>query len=549
MATTSAVEKNGKLNDDQKDDFRDGKFFCITEDVWSVEYAEPKPEHWEAFWRKGKGDVVVQKGDVYAITRKALRAGERPAPVKSTRSNSVSGNADIKKGIWPVDIFGHEANDYQEIAHLLPAGYKVHEEWFGVAAAVTGLPKTASVIKQLMATRGVRKEYPNDDDKKGEMATSDGKSAAAQNELPNPGGGTTTRSLSPRRTRSEGKRGGSKKESNTNSPPPQKSKRMKGSESEGPPAKKGKATMEHKKSNMKTGAGTELNQGRVSFENGSIASHSTRSSAARKQRVDSTGVVHFVFNKIRLRLQQRVVDGVKPSMLIVPCMSLQDATNNWNGQGYKAVVLCGFPQGLVNVPAAFAGTVPAAARKKFAWQAMNAAADFTSELREKYENSPKISQEDKADWLEKARMGLEQAVLGLSEFVKELKNMDLKPLQPSNQYLLSKRSEEFRAKNSVPVPKSLPVPEKAVLFVDFGNVGQSNIHPPPDPTLLLAKAATVWGMLNDITILANGTPEDEEDIDILDEEAEEVYYDSFRGSTSIPNEISVVTPVQTSTTR
>ena len=78
--------------------------------------------------------------------------------------------------------------------------------------------------------------------------------------------------------------------------------------------------------------------------------------------------------------------------------------------------------------------------------------------------------------------------------------------------------------------------------------GQSKVYPPLHPTVLLANAATVWGLLNDIAIviLFNGMPEDDEDSGTLDEEAEEVYYACFRGSTSIPNEISVVTQGQTS---
>lgn len=43
--------------------------------------------------------------------------------------------------------------------------------------------------------------------------------------------------------------------------------------------------------------------------------------------------------------------------------------------------------------------------------------------------------------------------------------------------------------------------EKPLLFVDFGNVEDRKKHPPPDPLLLLAKAAAIWEMMNDTTIL------------------------------------------------
>ena len=169
MASVSEeAEKNGELTRAQGKEFTAGKFFCITEDVWSVGVKKSKPEHWDAFWREG-GNVSIQlrqddpNSDPYTITRNALNAGVTAAPPKSTRSESIGSSLTRKKEIWPVDIVGVPAGRFSEIANLLPAGHVVHEEWFGVAAAVLGLPKTASVLEQLMACRGVRKEYPNDD--------------------------------------------------------------------------------------------------------------------------------------------------------------------------------------------------------------------------------------------------------------------------------------------------------------------------------------------------------------------------------------------------
>jgi hypothetical protein len=161
----------------------------------------------------------------------------------------------------------------------------------------------------------------------------------------------------------------------------------------------------------------------------------------------------------------------------------------------------------------------------------------------RYEESPKTSQEEKRKQLEKARTGLEQAVLGLSEYVKGMSKTDLGFLQEKNQKILKERSNGLSS-IEVSVPKSLHVPEKPVLFLDFGSVDQKDVHPAPDPELLLAKTATIWGRMNGVTILANGDPEDDEDsVDSLDELAEETFYENFRSSTpQIPNEVSVVTP-------
>ena len=605
MASVSEeAEKNGELTRAQGKEFTAGKFFCITEDVWSVGVKKSKPEHWDAFWREG-GNVSIQlrqddpNSDPYTITRNALNAGVTAAPPKSTRSESIGSSLTRKKEIWPVDIVGVPAGRFSGIANLLPAGHVVHEEWFGVAAAVLGLPKTASVLEQLMACRGVRKEYPNDD----VDASNKEDTKPAADPMPAPNGGKTTLRSSARITRSASKAPPAtpvkkqnerkrrelkprpaaaasanaptaKKRRKTSAPKPppaavatvnapkaktQNYIRKRGGlkktlDTDGPPNKKGEngestkaAAMEvagppKNRKSAKKGAG-KLSR-RISFGgNASQGTESTRSSVARKLRVDNTGVVHFVFNKLRLNRQGLVLDGDRPTMLYVPCMTLQEA-KGWRGEGYKALVLAGFPDGITNIPQSYLVEEPGLVsdRKNLAWETMANSGMNSIQLQEKYENTPKMSQEEKAGWLEKARLGLEKAVLGLAEYVKqwgELGEDDLECLKQSNRYLLKERSSKF-SDLGVPVPKALPVPTKPVLFVDFGGVGESNAHPAPDPELLFAKAGTVWGMLNDVAILANGKPEDEEDSDSLDEEAEEVFCDNFRNTSPIPNEISVM---------
>lgn len=63
------------------------------------------------------------------------------------------------------------------------------------------------------------------------------------------------------------------------------------------------------------------NNGSVSFD-GSVASgksrDNTRSTVARMRRMENTGVVHFVSNKIRLNNKTKLLDGNAPTMLVVP---------------------------------------------------------------------------------------------------------------------------------------------------------------------------------------------------------------------------------------
>jgi hypothetical protein len=59
---------------------------------------------------------------------------------------------------------------------------------------------------------------------------------------------------------------------------------------------------------------------------------------------EGTGVVHFLANKIRIQGQARALDGSKPTYLIVPVMSLEDA-RKWRGESYHAICLAGVPTG------------------------------------------------------------------------------------------------------------------------------------------------------------------------------------------------------------
>jgi len=385
---------NGELPQDQQIALLRGKFFCTTEDVWEVGTKRSSPEHWDAFWRnEGVNKNEGVNGEVrgadegplnpYKVTLDALlEDGRRPAPKKSARSGSSGsiigiGGKSKKDLIWPVDIAGNVATSTHEIAHLIPAGPQIHEEWFGVAAAVLGLSKDASVEQQLMAARGAWKDQQ------------------AHDSAPIPSNGKRSRT-------------GTAQGTGADSAPPTREKM------------------------------------RVSFD-GSIHSgvsqdaDSTNSSIARAQRMNNTGAIHFVSNKIRMQLQGKMIDGQAPTILIVPCMTLKNA-KEWRGKSYKVMVSTGFPHGITNTPQAYAQQH---GDSDIASDAFRKADLNSSKVLENYKKSPIIDQEEKGKLLEKARQGLEEAVLGLVECVKEMKKKNLEPLQAKNKELLSQRCESF----------------------------------------------------------------------------------------------------------
>lgn len=477
--------------------------YCTTSDVWGVTTKESTKEHWDAFWRSREGGVsikVKQKNpdkplDPYQKTLEAIRTGKMAAPAKSTRSESTSGKGvnSTKYQIWPKDVFGNKVDISSEVAHLLPAGKTAHAEWCGVAAAVLGLPKSSSVEEQLMATRGVKKEEVEEKEEDSTMPVA-----------------TRTRSGNRGAVSQNGKKNAAQDSSDTanaRSPPPRKK-------------------------------GMKRKRSKISFAEDATPDKSqdtARSSVARKQLMDHTGVVHFVSNKIRLQQQGYLLDGDAPTLLIVPCMTVERA-NIWKGEKYKAVVLAGLPC-YSNVPEAYDDAYAGLSHGEIA-AGVAEKGRLDGHLAKQCFKKLGLNKNEQEDLLTKARQGLEGAVLGLTEFVKGASGNNQMPEE------LSKRFTDV-LKGGVLTPKRLATSRgKPVRVVEFGDLQDRDVHPAPDPLLLLAKAATVWGKMVGVTLLAGGKPEeDEEDSDSLDEVAEEDFLERFRSSSSeIPKVISVVTP-------
>jgi len=497
-------------------EFLRGKYFCTTADVWGVDHKEHTAKHWEAFWRKE--DSASQNGhpeqvntlsirvasvkkktddqrpelyDPYNATTIAMTDCRVPAPIKGTRSNSASVRS-VREAIWPVDIVGEKDIDsFHQLAHLLPAGKEVHEQWCGVAAAVIGLPHDASIKQKLMAVRGVKKDNDEENDNDQEQAeapTSPPVKAAAKQET------CATASEPPPSTPASNNR---------------KRRRNSG----------------------------------VSFT--PDTSQGSSASRARKERIDLTGVVHFVSNKIRLADKKYLLDGNDPKMLIVPCMTLKEA-NEWRGQGYQAVVLAGLPN--------LTGSAPPAYRdydaEKLPARAFGRAAMNTDAFLERYADTQKVTPEQEMKMLEKARIDLQEAVLGLAHYAKQMASDAKKGLLEGLQKSTIEAFESIGASlpKEAPVPKVHANPKKPVLFVKFGSLQEvpKDLHPAPDPELLLSKAATIWGKMTNFAMIANGSvTDDEEEEDSLDEVAEEAFYEKYHRNSSappIPMEISVVSP-------
>lgn len=89
-----------------------------------------------------------------------------------------------------------------------------------------------------------------------------------------------------------------------------------------------------------------------SFDQNTTASRPNSDRSGNRKKKKPTGMVHSEVNKIRLRNNAFFFDEDAPKLLVIPCLTLEEA-RDWRGGGYKAVVLAGVPDGIFNSLQAF----------------------------------------------------------------------------------------------------------------------------------------------------------------------------------------------------
>ncbi|KAG7345692.1 hypothetical protein IV203_033223 [Nitzschia inconspicua] len=226
-----------------------------------------------------------------------------------------------------------------------------------------------------------------------------------------------------------------------------------------------------------------------------------------------TGVIHFVANKIRLHNQKNALDGnsdrKKPNLLIVPVMTLQGA-KDWRGEGYSAICLAGYPR------ESFLDVMEASSVYKDIGLSDN---DLLT---------VKHTRDAKPEEVSMACDFLRAAVLALQDMIASLSKDDLSycenPNENVNKKPLHEASEEAQklfCKVPAPVQKHDEA-EKPVCLITFGDQKDADMHPAPDPLLLVLKAANIFGIMAGMKMLANASSDSDSDVstgDIIEEEA------------------------------
>jgi hypothetical protein len=222
----------------------------------------------------------------------------------------------------------------------------------------------------------------------------------------------------------------------------------------------------------------------------------------RKDRMDHTGLVHAVSNKLRMEGQGTHMDGHTPKMLLIPAMTLEHA-KAWRGEAYVAVVLAGLPESPVPSPyqvsssSAFLKTGFADAKLYLQYKQKRGAIVHPSTTTEQEEH------------LIKACQLLADAILGLTEYVRGFSSTDLSCLDPKNQVLLKQRAQSIKEETVTPECKD-GTSSKPVLIIKFGSQrgAHETGHPAPDPLGLACKAASAWGFMTGTKLLTASEPED-----------------------------------------
>ncbi|KAG7369487.1 hypothetical protein IV203_027233 [Nitzschia inconspicua] len=397
--------------------FLRGEYYACTSEVWKIEEVTREGNEWQSFVRsfqdddkfdyrypKAKSDKDYTP-DPYNATKNGALNSKCAVPNSGTATNTSfsQNNISARDAVWPTDVFGNKIES-QEIAHLLPAGKAVsHKHWLNVAAAVLGIPSTATVDVKKKAARG----------------------------------------FIPEEEKHAGGTGGTKSETDSES----KEKKC--------------------------------------------------------RRMQETGVIHFVTNKIRFANQKNRLDGKTPTVLIVPVMTL-DGAKKWRGEGYTAICLAGYPK-----------TNPVSI--------MDASAVYLDiKLASKSLLDNTHPRDAKREEVDIACDFLRAAVLALHDMIANLSQDELNLGMVRKDNPLQEASEEARnLLCKVPVPVE-PLGEKPACLITFGGHDDVDMHPAPDPLLLVLKAANIFGIMAKMKMLANGSSDDDSDIsmgDIMEEEA------------------------------
>ena len=219
-----------------------------------------------------------------------------------------------------------------------------------------------------------------------------------------------------------------------------------------------------------------------------------------KQRAYGTGIRHFVANKARIDQQEKLLDKNYPQVLILPIRTRRECLD-WNGEGYDAIVMIGMDKD----------------SKSYLWALE--AAGMTKVERMKASHASKTE-------LDAALLLMRQMTFALVQSLVNFKppqvvaNADGGAKETMEDAIQKRHGRMQRFSNlmrskrvSVPKVGSFSVDEhfRGICKISFSQDKEKKLHLPPDPLLLVARAAVVWSVRKGFRLRASALPEDDYD--------------------------------------
>ncbi|KAG7369542.1 reverse transcriptase RNA-dependent DNA polymerase [Nitzschia inconspicua] len=140
----------------------------------------------------------------------------------------------------------------------------------------------------------------------------------------------------------------------------------------------------------------------------------------------------------------------------------------------------------------------------------------------------KHTRDAKPEEVSMARVLLETAILALQDMIASLSKEDLSYCENPNENVNKKplhQASEKAKKLLCKVPGQVSnhdLGEKQACLITFGDQKDADMHPAPDPLLLVLKAANIFGIMAGMEMLANASSDSDSDVstgDIIEEEA------------------------------
>lgn len=219
------------------------------------------------------------------------------------------------------------------------------------------------------------------------------------------------------------------------------------------------------------------------------------------KRVHGAGLRHFVANKVRINRGAYLLDKDNPQMLILPILSREQCLK-WSGGVYDAIILMGTNKDKKGYYAAVKGVgmtdrecQAGHASKKELELALDLMREMTYALVQSLMHCKPPQVPPNASNTEKKEM--EEAI--------EIRNKRIKAF---TDLMGSKTVQVPKQKGCFPIDEQ---PFRGVCKISFSNDKAKNLHGPPDPLLLVARAAVVLSVRNNCRLRDCGLPEDDYD--------------------------------------